>query len=281
MYDSNKNLIKVNEVFEFIGILDYNPYLDEVENHVDLSSNGFENFNLTFPSVLIPRLHCLSLKKVTEKEQEQIFLKEKLKGINNLLDINTKELYQQFLNVFNLITFNDELVSQFILFAIINYNHEGSKKLYLETIEKLIINIYKCSKINFYETTHPETIWTFPQILSKILEKLVSKSVYLPLELSDLDKSHFISTKNYENNVLEIGKLQMTSNTILCIDETKMSAGTLKEKGLRNLHFLNDLLENQVLNFDFSYQETKIPCACNALILSEGKSFLKSNINVI
>lgn len=263
----------MNEVYEFIGILNYNAGQDEeIEEHETLES--YENF---YPHNLIPRLHCLTVKKISDQLQEQFFISAQSLSF----PINLKEIKGLFIKLLNSLTLNDELCSLFLLFGIINHfpqNNNNPKPL-LETIQKLVVNLYQTSKIIFLDQERQKQV-SFAEALALLLEKITCKSVYFPLELASLDKTSFISKKNYETNCLEIGKMQMSSNTVVCIDETKMSAGILKEIGVKNIHYLNELLENQTLNFDFCFQELKVPCPCNVIICSEGKTFLKSNIQV-
>lgn len=271
MYDSNKNLIKVNEVYEFIGILNYDAY-----HSAEIGDpQSLESYECYYPHNLIPRLHCLTVRKISNQLQEEAFILTQSLSF----PINLKEIQGVFMKLLNSLTCNDELSSLFLLFGIINHFPQDNSKQILETIQKLVINIYQASKIVFLDQEKQKEI-SFAEVLSLILEKITCKSVYFPLELASLDKKSFISKKNYETNCLDIGKLQISSNTVVCIDETKMSAGSLNETGVKNIHFLNELLENQVLNFDFCFQELKVPCPCNVIICSEGKTFLKSNIQV-
>lgn len=267
------NLIKINEVYEIIGVLSY----DFHESNTIETPENFESFNSQYPLNLIPRVHCLTLRKLSEAEQENNSIAILSQKLNNKF-LNMLDLQKKLMNLLNQVTCGDELTSQYLLFGILNNAQISKKPEFLENIRKLNINIYKTSKVRFLTTSHEEI--TFSTLLTKLFEKITSKSVYLALSLEDLEKKHYVSKKNYENNRLEIGKLQMTENTMICIDETHMSAGKLTEVGLRNLNFLNDFIENQMLQFDFSYHEIKVPCSCNIIVCSEGKTFLKANINV-
>jgi len=263
--------IKLNETYEIVGILAYNSSPDEP---IEPNEN-FDHFNNQYPSHLIPRIHCLALKKMRENEMEDQILSQISKKYP-ISPFKVQEIQKQLLNIFNHIT-NDELSSFYILFGILN-NFPQKKAEYLENIRKLVVNVYKTSKIQF-SLANSQNI-AFPQLLSRIFEKICPKSLYFPVDIESLEKSLYIPTKNYDTNRLEIGKLQMTPSTTICVDETKMTEGKLTEKGLKNLQFLNDFLENQTVSFDFSYHQTKITCDCNVIVCSEGKSFLKTNINV-
>jgi len=266
-------MIKFNEVYEIVGLLSYEPH--ETTNFE--TPENFDNFNSQYTTNLIPRVHCLTLRKLPEYEQEHNFIADLSQKLNNK-PLNMSDMHTKIMDLLNKVTCNDELASQYLFFGILNNAQMSQKPEFLENIRKLSINIYKTSKVRFLTTSHEEL--TFSALLTKLFEKITVKSLYLALTLEDLEKKHFVSKKNYENNRLEIGKLQMTENTLVCIDENQMSAGKLTEVGLKNLNFLNDFIENQMLQFDFSYHELKVPCSCNIIICSEGKTFLKANINV-
>lgn len=260
--------IKLNEVYEFVGILNYSSTFEESPE----SNENFDSINMQYPMNLVPRIHCLSLRKIVDNQIEESVLSEMSQ--NNQFKL--PEIQKEFITLLNHIT-NDELCSFYILFGILNTQPQ-KKSDFLETFRKLVVNVYKSSKIQF--SLPNSQVATFAELLSNIFEKICLKSLYFPLDIESLEKSYYIPTKNYENNRLEKGKLQMTSSTVLFVDETKMKEGKLTERGIKNLQSLNDLLENQTLSFDFSYHQVKVSCECNVLVFSEGKSFLKTNLNV-
>lgn len=259
--------IKLNEVYEFVGILNYSSTSEELPE----SNENFDSINMQYPMNLVPRIHCLSLRKITENQIEESVLSEMSQN-----QFKLPEIQKEFITLLNHIT-KDELCSFYILFGILNTQPQ-KKSDYLETFRKLVVNVYKSSKIQF--SLPNSQVVTFAELLSSIFERICLKSLYFPLDIESLEKSFYIPTKNYENNRLEKGKLQMTSSTVLFVDETKMKEGKLTERGIKNLQSLNDLLENQTLSFDFSYHQVKVTCECNVLVFSEGKSFLKTNLNV-
>ncbi len=87
--------------------------------------------------------------------------------------------------------------------------------------------------------------------------------------------------KDYEANRLVSGMLQLADGTHLTLDETKMDAGQLTQEGLRGLTALGHLINWQRLEYDFQYHQiefqTDVPC----LIMSEGRSMLPSDCQVM
>lgn len=70
------------------------------------------------------------------------------------------------------------------------------------------------------------------------------------------------------------GLLQLPDDTHVLVDETKMTSGTLQERGVRNMAALHELTLRQELNYEFNY--FRIPYHANlpVLVLSEGKSMI-------
>ena len=239
----------MNEIYEIIGILSYTT-----EPHVSFDpSDHFQGFSTQYPSNLIPRVHCLTLKKISSIDFELEALNNiKAKYQNKIFDMEYSK--DQFIGLLNKIT-GDELVSYYLLIGLLNNLNENinKKEDYLENIKKLVINVYKCSKNQFIQNN---TIsYSFVEILTKLFEKILLKSLYFPIEIDSLEKTKFFSTKNYQNNCLDIGKFQISPSTVVILDETKMSPGNLTEKGLKNLQNLNEFLDNQTLTFDFSFHD--------------------------
>jgi len=58
-----------------------------------------------------------------------------------------------------------------------------------------------------------------------ILELLVTKAHYLPMSLQNMNTIHFIPKKDYQENRLISGCLQLSPNTHLVLDETVMTEG--------------------------------------------------------
>jgi hypothetical protein len=116
--------------------------------------------------------------------------------------------------------------------------------------------------------------------LSTILQLLSSKLHYLPLSIEVLNGGMFVPRKDNHANRLVSGVLQLSSNTNLILDETRMRAGQLNPEGVRNLTAIGNLIRWQKVEYDFSYYNidyvSDVPC----LILSEGRSLLPCDTQV-
>ena len=53
-------------------------------------------------------------------------------------------------------------------------------------------------------------------------------TLYIPLTIDNLENKRFTPRKNYDNNLLESGVLQLIDGTFVIIDETVMKEGLVK-----------------------------------------------------
>lgn len=161
----------------------------------------------------------------------------------------------------------DKLAAEYLLLHLISRVYLRKDVLVLG---KLSLNLHNM-------TTHEE----WPKRLATILSLLTTNSHYLPLTRATLDESSFTPKKDFEANRLVSGSLQLGPSTHLWLDETAMTDGQLTATGLKNLTALGNLITWQKLEYDFKFQameyETDIPC----LIMSEGRSMLPSDMQIM
>lgn len=146
---------------------------------------------------------------------------------------------------------NDLLVSKYILFNLINIVKPQKK-----TIDqiKLSLNIFKIANqnLNLQKLNRKLPVQS---ILSRFLGRILPRCVFSNLNINNLDNEKYFPIINYDSNNLEVGLFQVASPTFVVIDETTMNSGVLKENGIRNVQAINELVENDVISFNFSYQD--------------------------
>lgn len=78
--------------------------------------------------------------------------------------------------------------------------------------------------------------------------------------------------KDYKSNRLMSGNLQLPDRTHLIIDETALRTGQLDSTGVLNVRAINDIINWQKLEYDFTFHKQEFPTDYPVLVLSEGKS---------
>lgn len=85
----------------------------------------------------------------------------------------------------------------------------------------------------------------------------------------------FYFRKDYESNRLWSGILQLSDDTHLILDETKMNEGQLNNQGCLNVMALQKLFREQVIQYDFGYYPVSYNTNIPLLVISEGKSMFE------
>jgi hypothetical protein len=127
---------------------------------------------------------------------------------------------------------------------------------------KLTLNITSC----------PENSAEMRKAVGALYTMLLPKLCLIALTLENLSESTFTPVKNYDNNRLNTGILQLSEGTQIVIDETALQQGKLGDQGVRNLRALNDVLTWQKLSYDFTYHQIDFQMDSPSAILSCGKS---------
>ncbi|KAK7353531.1 hypothetical protein VNO80_18980 [Phaseolus coccineus] len=254
IYDSPESEMKLNDIFEFVGILTSDPELQEDNEDSDLSDGFSEDTLRHFPPNQVPRLHC--------------FIHRKL-GIQDFLQNNhtvepkpdlVKGLREALLRHLTTILGNDDVTSHFMLLHLLSKVHARDNGL---AVGKLSLNLTCFRK---------ETVSVYGKQLTLVLKKLLPFTFCIPLTVEYLNTVSLAPKKNYDTNRLETGVLQLAEGSHLIVDETKLEAGTLNSVGVENCRLLKNLMELQEVEYDFKYYKMDMKTDAQLLVLSEGKS---------
>jgi len=252
MYDLAEGDIKLNDMLEVVGIVSLDPVLATMEDDMDGISP-----NLPPPS-LVPRIHVVSFSRL-EHDSPRKDLNMSLSEMNStrteLLAILTQSML------------GDKLAAEYLLCHLIS-------KIYLR---KDVLVLGKLS-LNLHNMTQHDN---WPRRLSTILGLLTTNSNYLSLTRETLDKTEFIPKKDFEANRLVSGLLQLPVGCHLFVNETVMTDGQLGPAGLKNLTALGNLITWQRVEYDFKYQKMEYDCDVPCLVMSEGRSMLPSDTQLM
>ncbi|MED6211896.1 hypothetical protein PIB30_077982 [Stylosanthes scabra] len=255
IYDSPESELKLNEVFEFVGILTSDPEIQEDNVDNDLSSELCEDPLRHFPpNKVVPRFHCFIHKKLAVQD----FLKSN-PIIEPKLDL-VKGMREALLRHLTAVLGNDDVAAHFVLLHLLSKVHSRADTL---AVGKLSLNLTCFSK---------EIVSIFGNQLKDAVKNLVPFTHCIPLTVEYLNNVSLAPKKNYDTNRLETGVLQLAEGSHLIVDETKLEAGTLNSVGVENARLLNNLVEWQKVEYDFKYYKMDMTTDVQLLVLSEGKS---------
>ncbi|KAL0872192.1 hypothetical protein ABMA27_004598 [Loxostege sticticalis] len=268
IYDESESY-KLNDMIEVVGFLSVDPALsgefqEEKDPLLDPQiESEVETITHNPPPSLVPRLHAVYVKKldhcnplVTETIDQGAVLKEANAAREHLLKALTELLL------------GDQLAAEYLICHLIAC-------IYLRQ-ETLALGQFCLNLSNLPTQKYPN----YARQLYDIIKQFVTKSYYLPLTIDNMNTLSLLPKKDYECNRLTSGVLQLSKDTHLVLDETKMEQGTLDSTGVNNITALGNMIKTQKVEYDFKYYKMEFDSDVSVLILSEGKSLLPSDYHV-
>ncbi|KAK3004499.1 hypothetical protein RJ639_018762 [Escallonia herrerae] len=256
IYDSPDSDLKLNDVFEFVGVLTLDPELTvSKDDSSDELTNGFcEDALSHLPSSKVPRLHCIIHRKLavhdflpcsTDMEPKS----DLVKGIREAL-----------LGHLTTVLGNDGVAANFMLLHLLSRVHTRVDTV---AVGKLSLNFTCFSK---------ESMYVFGNRIKLAVQNFLPFTHFLPLTVDYLNTASLAPVKDYETNRLVSGLLQLAEGSHLTIDETQLQSGTLNPTGVENSRLLKNLMEFQKVEYDFKFYKMEMTADVQLLVLSEGKS---------
>ncbi|CAN4076304.1 unnamed protein product [Withania somnifera] len=255
IYDSPESDLKLNDVFEFIGVFTFHPEFpaDKNDNN-DLESSLCDDTLTQMPPSKVPRLHCLIHRKLATQD----FISGS--PTFELKPHPVRAIREALLGHLTTILGNDGVAANFILLHLLSKVHARVDSI---AAGKLSLNLTCFNK---------EILSVYGHRLNLALKNLVPYSYCVPLTVEYLNEVSLAPKKDYQTNRLAPGILQLAEGSHLTIDETQLQAGTLHSTGVENVRVLKRLLELQKVEYDFTYYKMDMPVDIQLLVLSEGKS---------
>ncbi|EPX74613.1 MCM binding protein [Schizosaccharomyces octosporus yFS286] len=108
-----------------------------------------------------------------------------------------------------------------------------------------------------------------------LIKTLTKRTVVQKIDVNELNKEPLYPRS--DGDTLSIGRLQLAPGTLLILDETELSSGTLNDTGVRNVAFLSYLLSQQEITFAYPFSSYNIQTDVRIVVLSHGKSILPVN----
>ncbi|XP_076238488.1 mini-chromosome maintenance complex-binding protein [Calliopsis andreniformis] len=250
--------LKLNQIVEVVGFISLDPLLSNVHDSDETMTEA--EMNVHHPPVsLVPRLHAVKIINLLKQE------------IQNAPEIISKaQLIRSDLHlVLSQLLFGDQLAADYLICHLLSSIYSRKDYFCLGTFP-LNITHFPAAKCK-----------TFAKDLYKFLTLFVEKSHLLEVTLENLNDFAFTPKKDYECNRLTSGMLQLSDNTHLVIDETGLTTGQVTAAGRENYNTICDLINFQKISYDFKFYKMEYDTDIPVLILSETKSFIPCQTQVI
>ncbi|OAD57260.1 Mini-chromosome maintenance complex-binding protein, partial [Eufriesea mexicana] len=250
--------LKLNQVIEIIGFISLNPFLNAL-HYSDETMTQPEIIVHHPPTSLVPRLHAIKIIQSTKQDIK----------INSQI-MSKAELIRSDLHlILNQLLFGDHLAADYLICHLLSSIYVRRDYFCLGTYP---LNITHFPVIKYKE---------FPKDLYKFLTLLTEKSHFLEITLENLNNLTLLPKKDYECNRLTSGVLQLSNNTHLVIDETGLTTGKMTQIGRENYNAICDLVNFQKVTYDFTFYKMEYETDIPVLILSEAKSFIPCQTQVV
>ncbi|KAM1595323.1 hypothetical protein PS2_001584 [Malus domestica] len=269
----NLSDLKLNEVFEFVGVFTFDSEFKEDKDESDDFTNGFSkdeqrvivsegdssrilgiqgllHVHLSeLALIFVPRLHCFIHRKLAAHD----FLpcSPTIEPKPNLV----KEIRESLLRHLTAVVGNDGIAANFMLLHLLS-------KLGLAL--KNLLPFTQCISltVDYLKSQH-----CFPCAKKGLRDQQVMRFLSLYLSVS------FVLVFNFSHcSRLITGALQLAEGSHMIFDETRLEAGILNSVGVENARLLKTLIESQKVEYDFKFYKLDMPADIQILVLSEGKS---------
>ncbi|KAL3690422.1 hypothetical protein R1sor_016731 [Riccia sorocarpa] len=274
VYDSAESQIMLNDVIEFIGILTFDPELSAssfVKSEAELDSFMESNVCSRLPQSQVPRIHCVTLRKLTPNNMVSVLPELQKKQAEILATPGSvKHLRDTVLKGLAGVLKGDLLAAEYLLLHLLSQIHKRLDTMVLGPVSlKIVI------------APSPENS-TLPSEIAQAVRALLPCSYMMPLSCEGLNKAPWAPRKDYEQNRLATGVLQLAAGTHLTVDLTSMTEGKLNATGVQNLCTLKKMMQFQTVDYDFKYHPVEMSTDVSVLVTSNGaRSFLPSDICVV
>ncbi|GER40007.1 mini-chromosome maintenance complex-binding protein [Striga asiatica] len=266
IYDSPETNLKLNDVFEFVGIFTFDPdtTVKRDDDDDDELTENFEDSLLHLPPNNVPRLHCVLHRKL---EATDYILSPQWE----LTPSAIKEVRESLIGHLAAVLGNDRMAAEYMLLHLLSRVHARVDSI---AVGKLSLNLTCLGK---------ESMSVFGNHLKCAIENLVPFTQCLPLTIDYLNTVSLAPKKDYSTNRqssdkyspvhrLVPGFLQLAEGSHLIIDETLLQTGILNSTGVENARILKNMMELQKVEYDFTYYKMEMAANIQLLILSDGKS---------
>ncbi|XP_039002478.1 mini-chromosome maintenance complex-binding protein-like [Hibiscus syriacus] len=255
IYDSPESDLKLNDVFEFVGVLTFDSELAvEKDGNDELSNIFYDDARVHLPPNKVPRLHYLVHRKLAVHD---FLLGAPIMEPKPHL---VKEIREALFRHLTAVLGNDGVAAHFMLLHLLSKVHNRVDDV---AVGKLSLNLTGLSK---------ESVSVFGTRLSQTFKTLLPFTNCMPLALEHLNTASLAPKKDYQTNRLIPGALQLPEGSHLMVDETQLKSGSLNSIGIENVKLLKNLIEFQKVEYDFQFYKMEMAADVQLLIFSEGKS---------
>lgn len=150
----------------------------------------------------------------------------------------------------------DKLTAYWVLLSIISHIHSRRSGVPLGSLPLTISYPHTSDSQKSYK----------PKLITAI-ESLTSLCVNLNLTIESLNARRFYPHSNGDD--LQAGALQLSPCTTIIFDERQLGTGTLNDTGVRNVHAIQNVVQNQQLEYNFPFSSFPFETDLNCIFITD------------
>jgi len=266
LYDSDAESLRLCDTVEILGVLCINPELTSFQAS---PLDGMGLGDARHPSsALVPRIHAIHVRRLPFFHPLLPFSPDWLS------EARLVSVYQRNLSAPGAVTAaRDAALVQLT-------NHLGGDTLAAEYL--LMLMVSRCFGLH---GNQPLGSWALnisnwpdelsAACLSDAASELVPRSVCLKVSVDTLESRQWCPRKDFDANRLVAAQLQLAPGTLLVIDETSLSEGSISGKGVKALGAVKTLVTEQQLTCDYLSYDINVPLELPCVLVSKQRSIIK------
>ena len=267
--------VKVNEAYEFVGILSCDPVLGEAgQEEPGMVSGLMEDAQAAAvrcvaassgpaSSSVIPRIHAVAFRQLSPSwnpaldhlsPAEQALRRT---ALTNALSSTRTRIVSSLQSVL----MGDGLAAEYLLCHMLSRVYYRASDVLVGKFSLAITGLPSAAAAGTSATKE----------LVSVMQELRPAVAHVPMSIKHLNSKLLVPKMNFDTEMMHTGDLQIIPGTQVICDETAMEDGKLDEKGLKNLHCLQQLATFQHILFDFNFDWMKFPTDSPVLVMSRGR----------
>ena len=136
----------------------------------------------------------------------------------------------------------------------------------------LLVGAFALNIVGFHSSSEKDDFDRFQSLVS-FLDSIIPKTMKIDLSIDRLNKAGtLLPSRDSKTNMMCPSPLMLAAGTLLMVDESEMSEGTLVDSGLKSFHALRSVIQKQILSIEFDYYSMSMPVDNPIILLSHSSS---------
>ncbi|KAI9096981.1 putative alanine racemase-domain-containing protein [Phlyctochytrium arcticum] len=266
---------QLNDVIEVLGVIEYaQPETAEGDEEIAVDTLTGSEFAMPVDGAehsffrSIPRIHVLLHRKLDRSKMNPATVATQA-TIEKMGNVDPEMLKDTLIGSLATALMGDRLAAEYVLLHLLS-------KIHHRTLDETPVGFFPLSICGCPPAVDDPA---FSSTLANLLKDLVPRFQYLPLRVKSLNEEvHMVPAQGREDgsttnldSVVAAGLLQLADGTSVLVDETCMEDGLLRERGIRNLQHLQEVIRSAKLPYIIQYGEMRRDVDLRMLVISQGR----------